>query len=98
MSLSDAGQSRPSSTPEDERKERLESLGLVAGGIAHDFNNLLVGILGNVELLLGSVPTDSPYLGPLRAILTSAERAAEHTRELLDYAGRGLGPPAPVEL
>jgi CheY-like chemotaxis protein len=98
MSLSDDGQSRTSSPPEDAHKERLESLGLVAGGIAHDFNNLLVGILGNAELLLGSVPADSPLLPPLRAILTSAERAAEHTRELLDYAGRSLGQPGPVEL
>jgi CheY-like chemotaxis protein len=98
MSLSDDGQSRTSSSPGDPHKERLESLGLVAGGIAHDFNNLLVGILGNAELLLGSVPADSPLLPPLRAILTSAERAAEHTRELLDYAGRNLGQPGAVEL
>jgi CheY-like chemotaxis protein len=98
MSLSDDGQFSTPSPPEDDRKERLESLGLVAGGIAHDFNNLLVGILGNAELLLGSIPADSPLAGPVRAILTSAERAAEHTRELLDYAGRGLGQPTPVEL
>jgi CheY-like chemotaxis protein len=98
MSLSDDGQSRTSSPPGDPHKERLESLGLVAGGIAHDFNNLLVGILGNAELLVGSVPADSPLLPALRAILTSAERAAEHTRELLDYAGRSLGQPGPVEL
>jgi CheY-like chemotaxis protein len=98
MSLSDDGQSSTPALPEQELKERLESLGLVAGGIAHDFNNLLVGILGNAELLLCSVPADSPLLGPLRAIVTSAERAADHARELLDYAGRGPGLTTPLEL
>lgn len=80
------------------RRERLESLGMVAGGIAHDFNNLLVGILGNAELMLASTGGSSPWVTPLRAIIQSAERAAEHTRELLDYAGRGLSKPTVVDL
>jgi two-component system cell cycle sensor histidine kinase/response regulator CckA len=78
--------------------ERLESLGLIAGGIAHDFNNLLVGILGNAELLLGLSGHAESWQKPLRAILTSAERAAEHTRELLDYAGPGPSKPLSVNL
>jgi len=32
------------------RREKAESLGVLADGIAHDFNNILTGILGNVSL------------------------------------------------
>ena len=32
------------------RKEKIESVGVLAGGIAHDFNNLLTAVLGNISL------------------------------------------------
>ena len=35
---------------ERSRREKAESLGVLADGIAHDFNNILTGILGNVSL------------------------------------------------
>lgn len=69
--------------------ERLESLGILAGGIAHDFNNLLVGVLGNVSLLLGDLPASSPMHGTAREIETAARRAADLTRQLLAYSGKG---------
>jgi PAS domain S-box-containing protein len=71
------------------QKAKLESVGMLAGGIAHDFNNLLVSVVGNAEAALPSIDPKSPVHRQLRAIVTAGERAAELTRELLDYAGTG---------
>jgi PAS domain S-box-containing protein len=69
--------------------QKLESLGILAGGIAHDFNNLLVGILGNADLTLAELDEDSPLREGVEDIRTSASRAAELTRQMLAYSGKG---------
>jgi two-component system, cell cycle sensor histidine kinase and response regulator CckA len=69
--------------------QKLESLGLLAGGVAHDFNNLLTGILGNASLALDLTPPDAPATEMLRDIMRASERAADLTRQLLAYAGKG---------
>jgi PAS domain S-box-containing protein len=69
--------------------QKLESLGVLAGGIAHDFNNLLVTILGNASFAK-SIAGSDPRLGPLlEQIELGAQRAAELTRQMLDYSGEG---------
>jgi two-component system cell cycle sensor histidine kinase/response regulator CckA len=78
--------------------QKLESLGVLSGGIAHDFNNLLVGILGNAGLALQDLPPDSPVRETLRDIETAALRAADLTRQLLAYAGKGQFFVGPVNL
>jgi two-component system cell cycle sensor histidine kinase/response regulator CckA len=65
--------------------QKLESIGLLAGGIAHDFNNLLTVIMGNADV----ARTLCPGCEPVQHILVSAERAANLTRQLLAYAGKG---------
>jgi len=71
------------------QSQKLESLGLLAGGVAHDFNNLLVGILGNVGVALAELPANAE----VRSVLVDAEaagrRAADLTRQMLAYSGRG---------
>ncbi|HEY8536363.1 MAG TPA: PAS domain S-box protein, partial [Vicinamibacterales bacterium] len=78
--------------------QKLESLGVLAGGIAHDFNNLLVGVLGNAGLALLELPEDSPARQAIRDIEISAQRAAELTRQMLAYSGRGTFQVEPVDL
>ncbi|AXC14621.1 Chemotaxis protein methyltransferase CheR [Acidisarcina polymorpha] len=68
---------------------RLESLGILAGGIAHDFNNLLAGILGNAGLALGEAPPGTPYQRALKDVVYASQRAADLTRQMLAYAGKG---------
>jgi two-component system, cell cycle sensor histidine kinase and response regulator CckA len=69
--------------------QKLESLGLLAGGVAHDFNNLLTGILGNASLAMDSISPESDVRAMLQGVVKAAERAADLTRQLLAYAGKG---------
>jgi PAS domain S-box-containing protein len=69
--------------------QKLESLSVLAGGIAHDFNNLLVGILGNASLALEELAATHEIAGYLRDIETAALRAADLTRQMLAYSGKG---------
>lgn len=69
--------------------QKLESLGVLAGGIAHDFNNLLTGILGSAELATLALPPESPAGRHVEGIRQSALHAAELTRQMLAYSGKG---------
>jgi two-component system, cell cycle sensor histidine kinase and response regulator CckA len=78
--------------------QKLESLGVLAGGIAHDFNNLLVGILGNASLALMDLEETSPLFELVKDIETTALRAADLTKQMLAYSGRGRFVVRPVDL
>jgi PAS domain S-box-containing protein len=68
---------------------KLESLGVLAGGIAHDFNNLLIGIMGNASLALENTGALHPNREPLQEVIAASQRAADLTRQMLAYAGKG---------
>jgi len=66
--------------------QKMEAIGRLTGGVAHDFNNLLTVIRSSAELLR------RPDLAPekrdrfLAAIVDTATRAGELTRQLLAFA------------
>jgi two-component system, cell cycle sensor histidine kinase and response regulator CckA len=68
---------------------KAESIGLLAGGVAHDFNNLLTIIIGNASMAQMMLKEDSPGRAQIEDALRAAERAADLTRQLLAYAGKG---------
>ncbi len=72
-----------------QQTQKLDSLGMMAGGIAHDFNNLLVGMLAQTSLAERLLPDDSPARKPIQKAVQAAESAADLTRQLLAYSGRG---------
>jgi signal transduction histidine kinase len=78
--------------------QKLESLGLLAGGVAHDFNNLLTGILCNASLAMDTIAGAEPATSMLQDIVIASERAADLTRQLLAYAGKGRFVIEPVSL
>lgn len=78
--------------------QKLESLGVLAGGIAHDFNNLLVAILGNASLARSLPECDGKIAALLEEVELGARRAADLTKQMLDYAGQGRSRIESVEL
>ena len=81
-----------------EHTQKLESLGLLAGGIAHDFNNLLTGVMGNASLVLTDMDRDNPSRPLMRQIVQASERAANLTRQMLAYSGKGRFVSEPIDL
>ena len=69
--------------------QKLESLGVLAGGIAHDFNNLLMAISGNLELIRHTLDAGSPATKYIENAFTASKRAADLTRQMLAYSGKG---------
>jgi PAS domain S-box-containing protein len=80
--------------------QKLESIGVLAGGIAHDFNNLLTGIMGNAGLARRAILDGRKERAAnlLQDVLKASERAADLTRQLLAYAGKGQFVIQPVNL
>ncbi len=80
--------------------QKLESIGVLAGGIAHDFNNLLTGIMGNAGLARRAMVAGryDRAADMLQDVLKASERAADLTRQLLAYAGKGQFVIQPVDV
>lgn len=68
--------------------QKMEAIGKLAGGVAHDFNNILGVIVGNASLIQHSLPQDDQLQTRVDQILSSTERAATLTHQLLTYGTR----------
>ncbi len=78
--------------------QKMESIGVLAGGIAHDFNNLLTGVLGNASLALDSMSAWDQNRSLIEELIVSATQAADLTRQLLAYAGKGRFVVRPIDI
>lgn len=84
----EAEKSRNDLTLELLQSQKMEAIGRLAGGIAHDFNNILVSISGCAELLIKTLPKDSPMRSDLAEIRTETKRGAALTRQLTAMSRR----------
>ena len=74
---------------EQQKIEKLESLGVLAGGIAHDFNNILTGIMGNLSFSQVLLEPDHRAHKALAEAEKATRRAAELAQQLLTFAKGG---------
>jgi PAS domain S-box-containing protein len=85
----DARRAAQASEAQSRHVQKLESIGVLAGGIAHDFNNLLHVVLGNADIALSNLAVGSPARDALEEVVRATLRAADLTRQLLAYSGKG---------
>ncbi len=78
--------------------QKMESLGILAGGIAHDFNNLLTVIMAQTSLTLHRLDAQHPLRPNLEHVLAASNRAADLTRHMLAFSGRGRFMVRPLNL
>jgi DNA-binding response OmpR family regulator len=79
----DAGQLRQRLLLQTHHSEALVS---ITHSVGHDFNNLLAAIQGNAELALLDLRLDSRLRHNLEQIEKAARRAAELTRQVLEFS------------
>lgn len=72
-----------------QRAEKLESVGILAGGIAHDFNNMLTGIVGNISIAKMYAGNNRQIQERLGVAEKAAFRARDLTQQLLTFAKGG---------
>lgn len=65
---------------------KLAAVGEMAAGVAHELNNPLTTVVGFSELVLDSLPLDSPNRNDLEVVLREARRARDVVRRLLDFS------------
>jgi PAS domain S-box-containing protein len=70
--------------------QKMEAIGQLAGGIAHDFNNILTALIGYGHLLKMKMKEDDPLRLYVDQMLTSSEKAASLTQNLLAFSRKQM--------
>jgi signal transduction histidine kinase/CheY-like chemotaxis protein len=69
-------------------ENKAENLGRMAGAIAHRFNNLLGVVLGNLEMVMNVLPSESAAVENLIEAIQAARKTAEVSGLMLTYLGQ----------
>src|SRR5260370_17526539 len=77
-------------------RQKLESLGQLTAGVAYDSNNVLMAVLGNLDLLLKSVPDDPAVRRLVDGAIPASDRGANLPKRILTSPLRHVLSPTPV--
>jgi two-component system cell cycle sensor histidine kinase/response regulator CckA len=70
---------------------KAESLGRMAGAIAHHFNNQLYVVMGNIEMAIDGLPSNSDTFRFLAEAMKASGKAAQISSLMLTYLGQTSG-------
>lgn len=90
--------SRKQAEQQQDKLEKLESLGLLARGFAHDFNNLLTVLLGNLSLAEMQLEPEAPGRSEITAARQASLQAQNLVQQLLTFARGGVPIRQPTDL
>lgn len=68
------------------RSTKLAAVGEMAAAVAHELNNPLTTVTGFTELIMESLPKESPEYEDMSLVLSEAQRSREVVRRLLDFS------------
>jgi two-component system cell cycle sensor histidine kinase/response regulator CckA len=98
----EAEQARLRIEAQEQRNQRLESLGQLAGGIAHDFNNMLGVIVNYASFVIEEAESPAPDAGAIaadaRQVIKAGQRGTDLTHQLLAFARREVVRPEVLDL
>ena len=81
------------------QSQKMEAVGQLTGGVAHDFNNLLTVIIGGLDTIARSKPSDTARIRrALEMSRHAADRAASLTSRLLAFSRKQALEPTPTDL
>ncbi len=81
------------------QSQKMEAVGQLTGGVAHDFNNLLTVIIGGLDTIARSKPSDTVRIRrALEMSRHAADRASSLTSRLLAFSRKQALEPTPTEL
>ena len=81
------------------RTERMNTLALMGAGLAHDLNNLLGAVKASADLAVLNLEEGvAPAVSDLTRMASAADRAAQLTRRLMEFARRKEEALMPVDL
>ena len=81
-----------------QQAQKMEALGQLTGGLAHDFNNLLTPVIGVLDQLTRREGLDERGRKLTVGALSSAQRAAKLTQQLLAFSRRQRLTVEPVDV
>ncbi len=81
-----------------QQAQKMEALGQLTGGLAHDFNNLLTPVIGVLDQLTRRDGLDERGRKLATGALSSAQRAAKLTQQLLAFSRRQRLTVEPVDV
>jgi PAS domain S-box-containing protein len=81
------------------QSQKMEAMGQLTGGVAHDFNNLLTVIMGGLDTIARSKPSDMVRIRrALEMSRHAVDRAAGLTSRLLAFSRKQALEPTPSDL